>query len=61
MLVAERKHGRLGGLNAAKRGHILPSTVTPTEDVETIIGQPATSFQAFAERNAVAWTAEEDK
>ena len=44
-----------------KSGHILPSTVTPTEDVETIIGQPATSFQAFAERNAVAWAAKEDK
>ena len=44
-----------------KRGHILPSTVTPTEDVETIIGKPATSFQAFGERNAVAWTAKEDK
>jgi hypothetical protein len=44
-----------------KRGHILPSTVTPTEDVETIIGQAATSFQALAERNAVAWTAKEDK
>ena len=44
-----------------KRGHILPSTVTPTEDVETIIGKPATSFQAFGERNGVAWTAKEDK
>jgi len=44
-----------------KRGHILPSTVTPTDDVETITGRPATSFQAFAERNAVAWTTKEDK
>jgi hypothetical protein len=42
-----------------ERGRILPSTVTPTGDVETIIGQPAT--QAFAEHNAVAWTAKEDK
>jgi hypothetical protein len=44
-----------------ERGHILPSTVAPTEDVDTIIGQPATSFQAFAEHNAVVWTAKEDK
>jgi len=34
---------------------------TSTDDVETIIGRPATSFQAFAERNAVAWTTKEDK
>jgi uncharacterized protein YbjT (DUF2867 family) len=34
---------------------------TPTDDVETIIGRPATSFEAFAERNAAAWTTGEDK
>ena len=33
---------------------------TPTEDVDTIIGRPATSFEAFAER-AAAWTTGEDK
>jgi uncharacterized protein YbjT (DUF2867 family) len=34
---------------------------TPTGDVETVIGRPATSFAAFAERNAAAWTAREDR
>ena len=62
MLVPKRQHGRLGMLNAANRGHLGPSTVTPTNDVETIIGRPpAASFQAFAERNAVAWTTTEDR
>ena len=30
---------------------------TPTGDIETVIGRPATSFEAFAQRNAAAWTA----
>jgi uncharacterized protein YbjT (DUF2867 family) len=34
---------------------------TPTGDVAAIIGRPATSFEAFAQRNAAAWTAKEDK
>lgn len=33
---------------------------TPTGDIETIIGRPATSFEAFAKRNAAAWTTGED-
>jgi uncharacterized protein len=51
MLVAERQHGRLGVVNAAKRGHLSPSTVTPSNDVQTIIGRPAaTSFIRRAQR-----------
>jgi uncharacterized protein YbjT (DUF2867 family) len=34
---------------------------TPTGDVEAIIGRPATSFEAFAQRNVAAWTDREDK
>jgi uncharacterized protein YbjT (DUF2867 family) len=40
---------------------ITGSGSTPTDDVETIIGRPATSFEAFAERNATAWMTGEDK
>ena len=29
---------------------------TPTDDIETILGRPATSFEAFAKRNHAAWT-----
>jgi uncharacterized protein YbjT (DUF2867 family) len=29
---------------------------TPTADIETVIGRPPTSFHAFAERHATAWT-----
>ena len=31
---------------------------TPTGDVEKVTGRPATSFRAFAERNAQVWTPE---
>lgn len=31
---------------------------TPTGDVEKVTGRPATSFRAFAERSAHAWTSE---
>jgi len=34
---------------------------TPTGDIDTIIGRPATSFEAFAKRNAAAWTIGGDK
>lgn len=34
---------------------------TPTSDVETILGRPAISFEAFAERNATAWITGEDQ
>jgi uncharacterized protein YbjT (DUF2867 family) len=33
----------------------------PTGDIETVAGWPATSFEAFARRNAAAWTVREDK
>jgi uncharacterized protein YbjT (DUF2867 family) len=33
----------------------------PTGDVETVTGRPAASFEAFARRNAAAWTTPEDK
>jgi uncharacterized protein YbjT (DUF2867 family) len=33
----------------------------PTGDVETVTGRPAGSFEAFARRNAAAWTTPEDK
>ena len=32
----------------------------PTGDVETVTGRPAASFEAFARRNAAAWTTPED-
>jgi uncharacterized protein YbjT (DUF2867 family) len=32
---------------------------TPTADIETVIGRPATSFHAFAERHATAWTSDD--
>ena len=32
----------------------------PTADIETVIGRPPTSFEAFAERHATAWTTKED-
>jgi uncharacterized protein YbjT (DUF2867 family) len=31
---------------------------TPTDDIEKVTGRPPTSFRAFAERNARAWTVE---
>jgi uncharacterized protein YbjT (DUF2867 family) len=34
---------------------------TPSGDVETVIGRPAASFGAFAQRSAAVWTAKEDK
>jgi uncharacterized protein YbjT (DUF2867 family) len=34
---------------------------TPTADVETVIGRPATSFEAFARRNAAIWATQEGK
>jgi uncharacterized protein YbjT (DUF2867 family) len=34
---------------------------TPTGDVETVIGRPASSFEAFAKRNAAIWTEREGK
>lgn len=34
---------------------------TPTDDIQAILGQPATSFKAFAERNAATWTTPESK
>jgi hypothetical protein len=33
----------------------------PTGDIETVTGRPPASFEAFARRNAAAWTAPEDK
>jgi len=33
----------------------------PTGDVETVIGRPATSFEAFAQRSAAVWTEQEGK
>ena len=33
----------------------------PTGDIETVIGRAPTSFEAFAQRNAAAWTTPEDK
>jgi hypothetical protein len=33
---------------------------TPTGDVETVLGRPATSFHAFAKRNAAVWATGED-
>ena len=33
----------------------------PTGDVETVTGRPPASFEAFARRNAAAWTTPEDK
>lgn len=33
----------------------------PTGDVETVTGRPPTSFEAFARRNASAWSTPEDK
>lgn len=32
---------------------------TPTDDITTILGRPATSFGEFAQRNATAWTIRE--
>jgi uncharacterized protein YbjT (DUF2867 family) len=32
---------------------------TPTADIETVINRPPTSFQAFAQRHATAWTRKE--
>ena len=32
----------------------------PTGDVETVTGRPPASFEAFARRNAAAWTTPED-
>jgi uncharacterized protein YbjT (DUF2867 family) len=34
---------------------------TPTADVETVVGRPPTSFSAFAERHATAWTTKEQR
>jgi uncharacterized protein YbjT (DUF2867 family) len=34
---------------------------TPSGDIETAIGRPATSFEAFAQRSAHVWTVQEDK
>lgn len=34
---------------------------TPSGDVERVIGRPATSFEAFAQRSAAVWTAQERK
>lgn len=33
----------------------------PTSDVETVSGGAPASFEAFARRNAAAWTSPEDK
>lgn len=33
----------------------------PTGDIETVIGRAPTSFEAFAQRTAAAWTTPEDK
>jgi uncharacterized protein YbjT (DUF2867 family) len=33
----------------------------PTGDIETVTGKPPASFEAFARRNAAAWTIPEDK
>jgi uncharacterized protein YbjT (DUF2867 family) len=33
----------------------------PTGDIETVAGRPPASFEAFARRNAAAWTTPEDK
>jgi hypothetical protein len=33
----------------------------PSGDVETVTGRPPASFEAFARRNAAAWTTPEDK
>jgi hypothetical protein len=33
----------------------------PTGDIETVAGRPSASFEAFARRNAAAWTTPEDK
>jgi uncharacterized protein YbjT (DUF2867 family) len=33
----------------------------PTGDIETVTGRPPASFEAFARRNAAAWTTPEDK
>lgn len=33
----------------------------PTGDIEAVTGRPAGSFEAFARRNAAAWTTPEDK
>lgn len=34
---------------------------TPADDIQAILGRHATSFKAFAERNAAIWTAQENK
>jgi uncharacterized protein YbjT (DUF2867 family) len=34
---------------------------TPADDIQAILGRPATSFKAFAQRNAAAWTTPESK
>jgi uncharacterized protein YbjT (DUF2867 family) len=34
---------------------------TPSGDVETVIGRPATSFEAFAQRSTADWTVQEGK
>ncbi len=33
----------------------------PTADIETVTGRPPTSFHAFAERHATAWTSKEQR
>jgi uncharacterized protein YbjT (DUF2867 family) len=37
---------------------IIGNGSTPTGDIEKVTGRPATTFRAFAERNAHAWTLE---
>jgi uncharacterized protein YbjT (DUF2867 family) len=34
---------------------------TPSGDVETVVGRPATSLEAFVRRSAAVWTVQEDK
>jgi hypothetical protein len=34
---------------------------TPADDIQAILSRPATSFKAFAERNAAIWTTPENK
>lgn len=34
---------------------------TPAGDIPAVLGRPATSFRAFAQRNATAWTTPEGK
>jgi hypothetical protein len=45
---------------ADQRYHLRNGS-TPAGDIQAVLGRPATSFRAFAERSAAALTTGEDK